>query len=79
MFNTLPHRYMIVVSINFIILLRSIGSSVAQVSDDLNPSPNPLQLPSLPIEVTIQGTQPITLQQALALARQNNSELKLAS
>ncbi|MDM3845394.1 MAG: hypothetical protein PT120_05445 [Aphanizomenon gracile PMC649.10] len=79
MFNTLPHRYMIVVSINFIILLRSIGSSVAQVSDDLNPSPNPLQLPSFPIEVTIQKTQPITIQQALELARQNNSELKLAS
>jgi OMF family outer membrane factor len=78
MFITLAHRYMIVVSINFILVLRSIGSSVAQVPDDLNPSPNPLQLPSLPIEVTIQGTQPITLQQALALARQNNSELKFA-
>jgi hypothetical protein len=34
---------MIVVSINFILVLRSIGSSVAQVPDDLNPSPNPLQ------------------------------------
>lgn len=53
MFITLAHRYIIVVSINFIIVLRRIGSGVAQVPDDLNPSPNPLQLPSFPIEVKL--------------------------
>ena len=69
---------MVVVSINFVIVLGNIGSGVAQVPDDLNPSNNPLQLPSLPEEVTIQRTHPVTLQQALELARQNNSELQVA-
>ena len=74
----LTHRCMVVVSINFVIVLGNIGSGVAQVPDDLNPSNNPLQLPSLPEEVTIQRTHPVTLQQALELARQNNSELQVA-
>lgn len=46
--------------------------------DYLNPSPNPLQFPTQPEEVEIVGTQPITLEQALELARQNNRELQQA-
>lgn len=43
----------------------------------LNPSPNPLQFPTLPESVQIQGTQPITLQQAQELARRNNQSLQV--
>ena len=44
----------------------------------LNPSPNPLQFPTRPSEVRIQGTQPITLEQAYAIARRNNRDLQVA-
>ena len=44
----------------------------------LNPNPNPLQFPTRPDEVRIQGTQPITLQQAFELARRNNRTLQSA-
>lgn len=44
----------------------------------LNPSGNPLQFPTRPEEVQIQGTQPITLQQAFELARRNNRQLQVA-
>ena len=44
----------------------------------LNPSPDPLQFPTRPDEVRIQGTQPITLQQAFELARRNNRTLQIA-
>jgi len=43
----------------------------------LNPSPNPLQFPTRPEEVQIQGTQPITFQQAFDLALRNNRELQV--
>jgi OMF family outer membrane factor len=70
------HRYIVVVGINCVLVLGNIGSSAAQVIDYLNLNPNPLQFPSRPEEVKIQGTQPITLRQALELARQNNPELQ---
>lgn len=44
----------------------------------LNPNPNPLQFPTKPEEVRIKGTQPITLQQAIELARRNNRDLQVA-
>jgi len=44
----------------------------------LDPGPNPLQLPTTPEEVEIQGTQPLTLQQVLDLARRNNRDLQVA-
>jgi len=50
----------------------------AQTPNYLNPSPNPLQFPTRPEEVRIQGTQPITLQQALELAQRNNRQLQVA-
>ena len=43
----------------------------------LNPSPNPLQVPTLPESVQIRRTQPITLQQAQELARHNSQSLKI--
>lgn len=43
---------------------------------DLNSNPNPLIFPSKPEEVKVKATQPITLQQALDLARQNNRDLQ---
>ncbi len=43
----------------------------------INPSPNPLQIPTLPKSVQIRGTQPITLQQAQELARRNNQLLQI--
>ena len=44
----------------------------------LNPNPNPLQFPTKPAEVRIQGTQPVTLDQVLELARRNNRDLQTA-
>src|SRR5579883_545213 len=44
----------------------------------LNPKPNLLNLPTKPEEVRIKGTQPITLAQALELARRNNLALQTA-
>ncbi len=44
----------------------------------LNPSPNPLRLPTTPEEVRVLGAQPITLQQAIDLAERNNRELQTA-
>jgi len=43
----------------------------------LNPSPNPLKVPTEPSPVRIQGTVPITLQQAFELARRNNQSLQV--
>lgn len=44
----------------------------------LNPSANPLKFPTEPEEVQIQTTQPITLEQAIELARRNNQQLQIA-
>ncbi len=41
----------------------------------LNPDPNPLLRPNDPEDVAVIGTQPITLQQAIDLARRNNPDL----
>ncbi|MDJ0618571.1 MAG: TolC family protein [Calothrix sp. MO_192.B10] len=48
------------------------------VPNYLNPSPNPLKFPTKPEEVKVKGTQPITLKQALELARRNNKDLQVA-
>lgn len=44
----------------------------------LDPSPNPLRFPTKPEEVRTKGTQPITLAQALELARRNSQDLQIA-
>jgi OMF family outer membrane factor len=44
----------------------------------LNPNPNPLSFPTRPEEVKLRGIQPITLKQALELAKRNNRELQSA-
>ncbi|MEH2280945.1 MAG: TolC family protein [Nostoc sp.] len=54
------------------------SSSSVQVPDRLNPNPNPLQFPTKPEEVKIQATVPISLAQALELARRNNRDLQVA-
>lgn len=45
----------------------------------LEPRPNPLSFPTRSDEVKIEGTQPITLQQALDLARRNSETIQQAS
>jgi outer membrane protein TolC len=50
----------------------------AATPDYLKTNPNPLQFPTRPEEVREQGIQPITLAQALELARQNNRDLQIA-
>jgi outer membrane protein TolC len=52
--------------------------ATAPIPDYLNPQPNPLQFPTKPEEVRILGTQPVTLDQALQLARSNNRQLQVA-
>lgn len=47
--------------------------------DYLNPNPNPLTIPTRPEDVRVRGIQPITLQQALELAKQNNRDLQVAT
>lgn len=49
-----------------------------QIPDYLNQNANPLQFPTKPEEVRLQGTQPITLAQALELARRNNRDLQVS-
>jgi OMF family outer membrane factor len=46
------------------------------VPEYLNPLPNPLQYPTQVPEVDVVGTQPITLDQAIELARRNNRDLQ---
>ncbi|MDZ8051854.1 MAG: TolC family protein [Aulosira sp. ZfuVER01] len=48
-----------------------------QVPENLIPNPNPLQYPTKPEEVTVKGNQPITLAQALELAKRNNRQLQV--
>jgi outer membrane protein TolC len=45
--------------------------------DFLEPNPNPLSFPTLPDEVKIDRTQPITLQQAVDLAHRNSQTLQI--
>ncbi|MCL6755549.1 TolC family protein [Nostoc sp. CCCryo 231-06] len=53
-------------------------SGPVQIPQNLIPSSNPLQFPTKPEEVTLQGNQPITLTQALELARRNNRDLQVS-
>ncbi|MEH2291219.1 TolC family protein [Nostoc sp.] len=54
------------------------SSSSVQVPARLNPNSNPLQFPTKPEEVKIQGTVPISLAQALELSKRNNRDLQIA-
>lgn len=45
--------------------------------DFLNPDPNPLRYPTQSEEVEIEGTQPITLEQAVELAYENSQTLEI--
>ncbi|MFN6481680.1 MULTISPECIES: TolC family protein [unclassified Nostoc] len=53
-------------------------SGRVQIPENLIPSSNPLQFPTKPEEVQLQGNQPITLAQALELARRNNRDLQVS-
>lgn len=60
------------------------GDAAETIADDtpapeyLDPDPNPLLFPTLPEEVELVGTQPITLRQAVELAIRNNPTLRQA-
>ncbi len=51
----------------------------ATTIDVLEANPNPLQFPTQPVEVKIQRTQAITLQEAIELARRNNRPLQVSA
>ncbi|MEH2408739.1 TolC family protein [Nostoc sp.] len=53
-------------------------SDSLKIPDNLTPSSNPLLFPTKPEEVRLQGNQPITLAQALELARRNNHDLQVS-
>ncbi|WP_335337706.1 TolC family protein [Nostoc piscinale] len=53
-------------------------TDAVQVPENLIPTANPLQFPTKAEEVTVQGNQPITLEQALEVARRNNRELQIS-
>ncbi|WP_375499643.1 TolC family protein [uncultured Nostoc sp.] len=53
-------------------------SGSVQIPQNLIPSSNPLQFPTKPEEVRLQGNQPISLAQALELARRNNRDLQVS-
>jgi OMF family outer membrane factor len=59
--------------------LQVIPTGTTSVMDliPLNPDPKVLDVPKVPEEVTIDTHQPITLQQALDLARRNNRDLQV--
>lgn len=54
------------------------SSRPGEIPSYLNANPNPLQFPTRPDEVRLEGTQPITLNQALEAARRNNQQLQVA-
>jgi outer membrane protein TolC len=65
----------------------SVGNVKSQVSqsvdftnipNDLNPNPNPLLFPGQAEEVKIQATRPISLSEALELAKRNNNDLQVS-
>jgi outer membrane protein TolC len=53
-------------------------SGAVQIPENLIPNSNPLQFPTKPEEVRLQENQPITLAQALELARRNNRDLQVS-
>lgn len=53
-------------------------SNVPNPLDPLNPNPDPLRVPSQASDITVDLTQPITLDQALELAQRNNLDLRVA-
>ncbi|AFY49582.1 outer membrane protein [Nostoc sp. PCC 7524] len=55
-----------------------VPGGAVQVPENLIPNPNPLQFPTKTEEVTVQGNQPISLAQALELAKRNNRDLQVA-
>ncbi len=55
-----------------------VPSGSVQIPENLIPNSNPLQFPTKPKEVQLQGNQPITLTQALELARRNNHDLQVS-
>lgn len=58
---------------------RPIGPAKAGTPPEyLNPPSNPLYFPTKPSDVKLQGIQPITLQQAIELARRNNRDYQVA-
>ena len=65
----------------------AVGNVKSQVSqsvdftntpNDLNPNPNPLLFPKQAEEVKIQATRPISLSEALELAKRNNNDLQVS-
>lgn len=53
-------------------------NSSVEVLDNLNASPNPLRIPTKTNQVTLKKTQPITLEQAIELAKKNNNNLQVS-
>ncbi|MEA5514495.1 TolC family protein [Nodularia sp. UHCC 0506] len=54
------------------------ATRAVQIPENLIPSANPLQFPTKPEEVALEGNQPITLAQALELAKRNNRDLQVS-
>lgn len=55
-----------------------VPSGAVQIPENLIPNSNPLQFPTKAEEVRLQENQPITLAQALELARRNNHDLQVS-
>ena len=55
-----------------------VPSGPVQIPENLIPNSNPLQFPTKAEEVRLQENQPITLAQALELARRNNHDLQVS-
>jgi len=53
-------------------------AGAVEVPQNLIPNANPLQFPTKPEEVTLKENQPITLTQALELARRSNRDLQVS-
>jgi OMF family outer membrane factor len=58
--------------------VRFMPTSSVEIPGHLIPSANPLQFPTKPEEVRLEGNQPITLVQALELAKRNNRDLQVS-
>jgi OMF family outer membrane factor len=60
------------------VLIKPVPVGDTNVPESLKPNANPLLYPTKPEEVTIQANQPITLEQAIEIAKRNNNELQVS-
>ncbi|HLP88649.1 MAG TPA: TolC family protein [Nostocaceae cyanobacterium] len=58
------------------VLVTPVSTESTTIPENLKPNANPLLYPTKPEEVTVEANQPITLDQAIEVAKRNNNDLQ---